>query len=451
MVPFRWEYTHQQAFEDIKHLMLACWDHHWKPLKYGPDVLPVNVVTDGCGTGIVGVMSQGKDWHTTDVVAFFLAKLNPAQQNYPIYEIEMLAGVETMLRYQDILQGVKFKWYTDHKGLIHLLQQKNLSGWQAQWMEKITKFNFEVMYIPSTENILSDALSCLYAHNELGTVHAQSEYTYHNIIDNDSLGTPLISMPLLVGAEGISMGMPVELSSSSVEAGPSQSSPSALSTTPHTVLAHLLLTPHLPMEPGLSCLMVSLEGMLDSVDGEISTSGVLDSLSAVSGKVHCGHARKAVPPTETGRPEMAAEFAAHATCSFMLRGPGQYEEGKNGMSQPKEWLTIKLPAQKKPSDSETPPVNQSNLSDQQLPDLEGIHERKFSEHSQALNQFVEPLSPILLDELLSGGREPIDLLDSIRHKYYSDLVFSKILENPQAFKNFDVSQDGLIHRPVAPI
>lgn len=28
MVPFHWEYTHQRAFEDIKHLASACWDHH---------------------------------------------------------------------------------------------------------------------------------------------------------------------------------------------------------------------------------------------------------------------------------------------------------------------------------------------------------------------------------------------------------------------------------------
>ena len=48
---------------------------------------------------------------------FYSDKLNSAQQNYPVHEIEMLAGVETMLRHHDILQGVKFKWITDHKGL----------------------------------------------------------------------------------------------------------------------------------------------------------------------------------------------------------------------------------------------------------------------------------------------------------------------------------------------
>ena len=122
-VPFRWEYTHQRAFEDIKHLAMLCKDHHRKPLKYGDNAPPVNIVTDGCGTGITGIVSQGEDWRTADVAAFFSAKLNLAQQNYPVHEIEMLAGIETMMRHRDILQGVRFRWYTDHKGLIHLLNQ----------------------------------------------------------------------------------------------------------------------------------------------------------------------------------------------------------------------------------------------------------------------------------------------------------------------------------------
>lgn len=127
-VLFHWEHMHQRAFEDIKCLALVYQDHHQKLLRYGPGTLPVNVMTDGCGMGIMGVVSQGEDWHTTDVAAFFSVKLNPAQQNYPVHEIEMLTGVEMMLRYCDILQGVNFKWYTDYKGLVHLLQQKNLSG-----------------------------------------------------------------------------------------------------------------------------------------------------------------------------------------------------------------------------------------------------------------------------------------------------------------------------------
>lgn len=88
-VPFRWDFTHQRAFEDVKRLASACRDHHRAPLQYGPDAPPINVVTDACATGIAGVVSQGPDWKTAKVAAFFSAKLNKAQQNYPVHELEM--------------------------------------------------------------------------------------------------------------------------------------------------------------------------------------------------------------------------------------------------------------------------------------------------------------------------------------------------------------------------
>ena len=57
-----------------------------------------------------------------------------------------------MLRHKDILQGLHFKWVTDHKGLIHLLKEKTVSGRQSRWLEKISSFVFEVAY--AAENIL---------------------------------------------------------------------------------------------------------------------------------------------------------------------------------------------------------------------------------------------------------------------------------------------------------
>ncbi|CAA7269982.1 unnamed protein product [Cyclocybe aegerita] len=203
-VPFQWGEMQQRAFDEIKELAVKCKDHHRKPLKYGKDAPHINVMTDGCATGIAGIVSQGEDWKKADVAAFFSAKLSPVQQNYAVHKIELLAGVETMLRHRDILQGTHFRWFTDHKGLIHLLKQRNLSGRQARWMEKISIFDFEVVYVPGVENILSDALSRIYSNDAPGTVRALSEYTEHN----DS-GMPMseralkvISAPVLVGLEG---------------------------------------------------------------------------------------------------------------------------------------------------------------------------------------------------------------------------------------------------------
>ena len=128
------------------------------------------MVTDGCIMGLAGVISQGANWKMATVAASFSAKLLPTQQNYPVHEIELLAGIETMMHYRDILQGIKFRWFTDHKGLIHLVHQKNLSGWQVHWMEKISEFDFDVIYVLGTENILSDTLSRIYSNDAKGTV-----------------------------------------------------------------------------------------------------------------------------------------------------------------------------------------------------------------------------------------------------------------------------------------
>lgn len=56
-----------------------------------------------------------------------------------------------------------------HKGLIHLLNQKSLSGRQARWLEKMSTYDFEVVYIAESENVLADALSRMYANNFQGT------------------------------------------------------------------------------------------------------------------------------------------------------------------------------------------------------------------------------------------------------------------------------------------
>jgi len=202
-VSFRWGFTEQRAFEDVKTLVQAARDHHRVPLNYNKSAPPVWMVTDGCATGVAGLVSQGDDWRTAWIAAFYSAKLNPAQQNYPVHEIEMLAGVETMLRHRDILQGANFKWITDHKGLIHLLRQKNLSGRQARWCEKISEFNFEIVYVPGTENVVADALSRMYSNDSNGTVRAPSEYTYFDVINDDiEVDSALdATVPILAGID----------------------------------------------------------------------------------------------------------------------------------------------------------------------------------------------------------------------------------------------------------
>ncbi|CAL1702710.1 unnamed protein product [Somion occarium] len=200
---FKWEFTHQRAFEEVKHLIHEHREHHRVPLDYSPGAPRIWLVTDGSLGGIAGVICQGDSWRAGRVAAFYSAKLSSAQMNYPVHEIEMLAGVESMLRHCEILIGCLFTWVTDHKGLTHVLKQKNLSGQQARWLEKISEFDFTIEYVPGIDNILANALSCIYSNDRPGTVRAASEYT---TFDETSLQPTFleslsISVPVYVGIE----------------------------------------------------------------------------------------------------------------------------------------------------------------------------------------------------------------------------------------------------------
>jgi hypothetical protein len=201
-VPFRWTNVEQRAFDEVKKLTHMARNHSRKPITYGTDAPQVWMVTDGCSTGIAGVVSQGNDWKTAIIAAFYSAKLNNAQRNYPVHEIEMLAGVETMLRHRDVLQGVHFKWITDHKGLIYLLNQKAVSGRQARWIEKISSFAFTVEYAAGSENVLADALSRIYSNDSPGTERAESEYTVFDN-DDDDPAELVTDMVLLAGLDAV--------------------------------------------------------------------------------------------------------------------------------------------------------------------------------------------------------------------------------------------------------
>ncbi|PBK62873.1 hypothetical protein ARMSODRAFT_963705 [Armillaria solidipes] len=76
-------------------------------LNSEPDHRPVWMVTDASSASIAGYVAQGDEWQKAKVAAFYSAKLSSAQQNYAVHELEMLAGLETMLRHRDILMKQK--------------------------------------------------------------------------------------------------------------------------------------------------------------------------------------------------------------------------------------------------------------------------------------------------------------------------------------------------------
>ena len=94
----------------------------------------IEVDTSGFATG--GTLSQlQKDglWHP---VAFCSASMNPAEQNYEIYNREMLAIIEALKDWRNFLEGLPqpFVIVTDHQNLEFWRTAQDLTCRQACWV-----------------------------------------------------------------------------------------------------------------------------------------------------------------------------------------------------------------------------------------------------------------------------------------------------------------------------
>ena len=49
--------------------------------------------------------------------------------------------------------------HTDHEPLTWLASQKSLSRRQAGWMDKMSRYDYKVLYVKGDKNVVADALS----------------------------------------------------------------------------------------------------------------------------------------------------------------------------------------------------------------------------------------------------------------------------------------------------
>ena len=182
---WKWGATEQRAFEQIKRDVDEHRHIHRGAIDYSNNAKPVNLVTDACLTGASGVISQGDNLETAQIISFWSGKFNSAQQNYPVHEQELLAIVESLKRFRPQLLGIKFRICTDHKSLEYIMQQKHLSPRQHRWIDVLNEFDFTIHYIPGETNKLADALSRIYSDEPEGIVRAESEYVSEDSPDEE--------------------------------------------------------------------------------------------------------------------------------------------------------------------------------------------------------------------------------------------------------------------------
>lgn len=154
-VPFCWGPAAETAFHQLKQAFIEA------PIltEWDPDLDAV--VEADCSRYAMGACLSV--WKNTVLrpVAYFSARLSPAQQNYTIHDKELLAVVKALEAWSSMLRSVRkpFTILSDHKGLEYFTKPRLLSERQARWAGTLSLFRFHLRYRPGLQAARPDALS----------------------------------------------------------------------------------------------------------------------------------------------------------------------------------------------------------------------------------------------------------------------------------------------------
>uniref|UniRef100_A0A0W0FWB7 Reverse transcriptase RNase H-like domain-containing protein n=1 Tax=Moniliophthora roreri TaxID=221103 RepID=A0A0W0FWB7_MONRR len=189
--PFMWHPIHDACMQNIKDL---CCEGNIPVLR------PINpkldesiwVICDASVSGVGAMYGQGPIWQKCHPAGFMSKKFTDAQRNYRVFEAETLAILEALLKWEDKLIGYKIHVVTDHESLQFFKTQKRLSGHQMHWMEYLSRFDFDIMYIKSVQNKVADALSQYFESDRPGEIHDLCKYVSADArLDEDGEDLPL--------------------------------------------------------------------------------------------------------------------------------------------------------------------------------------------------------------------------------------------------------------------
>lgn len=155
-IPFSWSEACQKAFELLKEQITQA-----PVLRHFDRLKKAVLETDSSDYVNGGVLSQYDDEGNLHPVAFYSKNLLPAECNYEIYDKELLAIIRCFEHWRPDLEATEIpvEVFTDHKNLEYFMTSKELTRRQARWAEKLSEYNFKIMYQSGTKNAKADALT----------------------------------------------------------------------------------------------------------------------------------------------------------------------------------------------------------------------------------------------------------------------------------------------------
>ncbi|SLM35176.1 t18348probable pol truncated-rice blast fungus magnaporthe gypsy retrotransposon [Lasallia pustulata] len=168
-VIFQWTDTCQKSFELLKQQTI--------------------LETDPSDHVNAGVLSQYDDDKVLHPVAFYSKNMVPAECNYEIYDKELLAIIRCLEHWRPELEATELpvEIFTDHKALEHFMNSKELTRRQVRWVEKLSEYNFKIMYQTGAKNIKADALTRKPGDKPINEEDDRLKYQHQTILTPDRL------------------------------------------------------------------------------------------------------------------------------------------------------------------------------------------------------------------------------------------------------------------------
>jgi hypothetical protein len=147
---------HQNAFEELKTRVTT------EPVLAHPILTdPFELEVDASGFAMGAVLLQKKEDGKKHPIAYYSKTLSTAERNYDVYDLELLAIVNTLDHWRPYLAGSPHKIiiYSDHQNLLYWKEPHKISRRVAREVLMLSEYNFEIRHIKGIANRRADALS----------------------------------------------------------------------------------------------------------------------------------------------------------------------------------------------------------------------------------------------------------------------------------------------------
>jgi len=147
---FQWGGKHQKAFDTLKEKISTA------PIPALPDLQrPFEIQTDANDYAMGAVLTQhGKP------ICYHSETFNPAVVNYPTYDKELYALIQSVKKWKHYLMGKEIVIHTNHQPLQYLhFQTKLQQSRHYRWMSFLQQFHIVIRYKKGIHNKVVDMLS----------------------------------------------------------------------------------------------------------------------------------------------------------------------------------------------------------------------------------------------------------------------------------------------------